>query len=114
LTELRRGAALVRGEVVDDEELTGGRGVAWGGLNRRVVLRRTPAIDVSIGAFYCAMWVREGSRRIRRKSGASLVWKEKAEGASFYSGRGWPWQSGWSSRAPAILDAKGQDRGRVG
>jgi hypothetical protein len=36
-------------DVVDDEELNGGRGRAWGGLNRRVVLRRTPAIDVSIG-----------------------------------------------------------------
>jgi hypothetical protein len=59
------------------------------------------------------MWVREGSRRIRRKSGASLVWKEKAEGVSIYSMRGWPWRSGWSSMAPAIQDAKGQGDGGV-
>jgi hypothetical protein len=88
LTELRRGAALVRGEVVDDEELNGGRGVAWGGLNRRVVLRRTPAIDVSIGAFYCAMWMSEGSRSLRRKRGSR--WGEEfVQGMPpFYRARG--------------------------
>jgi hypothetical protein len=103
----------VRGEVVDDEELNGGRGVAWGGLNRRVVLRRTPAIDGAIGAVCGLIEGGLGLRRSRRGSGASLVWKEKAEGASFYSARGWPWRSGWSSMAPAIQDAKGQGMGRT-
>jgi hypothetical protein len=50
VTEVPAGLRWVRGEVVEDEESNGGRGVAWGGLIRRGVLRRTPAIDASIGA----------------------------------------------------------------
>jgi hypothetical protein len=53
-------------------------------------------------------------RRSRRGSGAGMVWERKGEEVSIYSGRGWPWWSGWSSMAPAIHDAKGQgDRGVV-
>jgi hypothetical protein len=48
--ELRRGAALVLGDVVDDEELIGSRGRSGGGRSRGIAPWRTPAIDGEIGA----------------------------------------------------------------
>jgi hypothetical protein len=84
-------------------------GVAWiNGFD----LRRIPAIDVSIGEFYCAMWRSEGLRRLRRKSGASLVWREKAEGVSIYSCARAVRGRGGSPASMALQGAKGHGRGR--
>jgi hypothetical protein len=103
----------VLGGVVDEGESPGTSCSSNGGRIRRVDLRRTPAIDGAIGAVCGLIEGGLGLRRSIRGTGASLVWKEKAEGASFYSARGWPWWSGWSSMAPAIQDAKGQGMGRT-
>jgi hypothetical protein len=110
--ELRRGAALVLGDVVDEGESPGTGGVSNGGRNRRVDLRRSPAIDGAIGAICGLIEGELALRRFRRGSGAGLVWEGKAEGVAIYRAKWWPWRSGRSSMAPAIQDAKGQGHGR--
>ena len=73
MTEAPAGLLWVCGEVVEDEESNGGRGVAWGGRIRRGVPRRTPAIDASIGAVEGLISAEQGSGRSGRRRGTDLV-----------------------------------------
>jgi hypothetical protein len=73
VTEAPAGLRWVCGEVVEDEESNGGRGVACGGLIRRGFPRRTPAIDASIGAVEGLISVEQRSGRSRRRRGTDLV-----------------------------------------
>jgi hypothetical protein len=82
---LRRGAALMLGDVVDDEESTGTVGEAWGGVNRR---RRGATVAAGSGQIPARGRLIEEGKVLRRIRGMrATCWCERFErGSSLFIG----------------------------
>jgi hypothetical protein len=86
--KLRRSTASMHSEVVEDGECTGGRGVAWGGVNRRLLPQYRRGIQRAIDGLWCKLERGSESRRSRRRRGATLLWRRERGNGSIYRNAG--------------------------